>query len=187
MDISQKTDETLVKEIREGQVDLYAEIIKRYKVPLLSYIKRFSFNSDDSEDILQEVYLKVYRNLYGFDIEKKFSSWIYRIAHNETINYLKKNNNKIKLSLEEINEDIFDKKINLENEIDQKFLAKEMSHYLKLLKDKYREILILFYFEEKSYEEIAEILHIPKNTVGTYIFRAKQNLIKELKKQKKKI
>lgn len=185
MEKSFKTDEELVVEIRNGNVDLYGEIIKRYKIPLFSYIKRFSYSSDDAEDILQEVYLKIYRNLFGFDTKKKFSSWAYRIAHNETINYLKKHS-KIKISLDELNRDILDEKIDLEQNLDQKFLAKEMEKYLNLLNIKYREILILYYFEEKSYEEISEILRLPKNTVGTYIYRAKKNLIKELKSQKNK-
>jgi len=184
MEINQKSDEILIEEIRNGKMDLYSEIIRRYKIPLLSYIRRLSFNSPEAEDILQEVYLKVYRNLFGFDIKKKFSSWIYRIAHNETINYIKKHS-KPKMNLDDLPEDFFSDEDNLENKIDQKFLKKEMEEYLKLIKLKYREILVLYYFEQKSYEEISEILKIPKNTVGTYIHRAKKQLIKNIKNIKK--
>ncbi|MFA5211171.1 MAG: RNA polymerase sigma factor [Patescibacteria group bacterium] len=187
MEKSQKSDEVLVEEIRNGNMDLYSEIIARYKTPLSSYINRLSYNSNDSEDILQEVYLKIYRNLFGFDTKKKFSSWAYRIAHNETINYLKKHGRtKINLNLDEIDENIFAEKNFLEDKLDQKFLQKEMADYLNLIKTKYREVLLLYYFEEKSYDEISDILRIPKNTVGIYIHRAKKNLIKELNSKNKK-
>ncbi|MCX6779835.1 MAG: sigma-70 family RNA polymerase sigma factor, partial [Candidatus Magasanikbacteria bacterium] len=101
------TDEQLVAHIREKDKELYSEIIRRYETKLSHYLRKFFRNPDELEDVLQEVFIKVYRNLYGFDVDKKFSSWIYRITHNEAINHLKKNYRK-NISLDETEWDIVD-------------------------------------------------------------------------------
>lgn len=88
--MNQLTDEQIVAAILNGDKDLYRNIIKRYEKKLLRYLRKFLSDPNDIEDILQVVFMKVYKNLYGFGPGKKFSSWIYRIAHNEAVNYLKK-------------------------------------------------------------------------------------------------
>lgn len=176
MDSSNFSDEQLIKEIREGRVDLYSEIVRRYQNKLFNYLNRLSNGSAESEDILQNVFIKAYKNLYGFDIEKKFSSWIYRIAHNEAINNLKKNSRKV--SLDDI---VFDlpSETDLEEEMDRAVLKERMADSLSRIDVKYREPLILYFFEERSYEEISDILRIPVNTVGTLIHRGKK-LVKKI-------
>ena len=85
-----KTDEELVKLALQKQ-EHFVYLINRYQHKLLRYIKRISnFSVEETEDILQEVFIKVYRNLEGFDQSLKFSSWIYRIAHNQTISHFRK-------------------------------------------------------------------------------------------------
>ncbi|MFH1891021.1 MAG: RNA polymerase sigma factor [Candidatus Kuenenbacteria bacterium] len=178
MNTSKLTDEQLVKIIREKDKELYGEIIKRYQTKLSHYLRKFIYDSDELEDVLQMVFIKSYRNLYGFDVHKKFSSWIYRIAHNEAINHLKKNS-KGQISLDQVEYKIIDEKINLHEEIDRNLLKEKIDKLLTNINLKYREPLILFYFEQKSYQEISDILRIPKSTVGTLISRAKDQL-KEL-------
>src|SRR5574344_1375579 len=93
LEIEEKTDIELVKLSLENQ-DNYVFIINKYEERMTRYIKRLgSLSSDDIEDLLQDIFLKVYKNLNNFNPELKFSSWIYRIAHNETINKFKKNHN----------------------------------------------------------------------------------------------
>ncbi len=169
------TDEQLVAEIREKDKELYSEIIRRYETKLSHYLKKFFRNQDELEDVLQEVFIKVYRNLYGFDVDKKFSSWVYRITHNEAINHIKKNSKK-NISLEETEWDIVDEKFDLNEHIDNKQVREKVSRGLSELKEKYREPLILYYFEQKSYEEISEILRLPRSTVGVLIMRGKERL-----------
>lgn len=176
MDLSQFSDEQLIQEIREGKSELYSEIIRRYQNKLYGYLCRLSNDGTESEDILQNVFIKSYRNLHGFDVGKKFSSWIYRIAHNEAINHIKKNFRNIPLESLEFN--LIDNN-NLEDEADKLILKKKMENYLENIPVKYREPLILYFFEEKSYEEISDILRIPTSTVGTLIFRGKK-MIKNL-------
>jgi RNA polymerase sigma-70 factor, ECF subfamily len=177
------SDEQLIKAIKEKDRELYSEIITRYKTKLSHYLRKFICNIDELEDILQDVFIKAYKNLYSFDIKKKFSSWIYRIAHNEAVNYLKKNS-KIKISLDEIEYKIVDEKIDLNGQIDKVFLKKEIGKYMESIKLKYREPLILFYFEQKSYDEISDILRIPTSTVGTLISRGKKMIKEKLEKEK---
>ncbi len=144
-------------------------------------MRKFIYNNDELEDILQVVFIKAYKNLYGFNTKKKFSSWIYRIAHNEAVNHLKKYS-KERISLDDIEYKIIDKKIDLNYKIDKELLKIEMEKHLSNIKLKYREPLILFFFEEMSYAEISDILRVPISTVGTLISRGKKILKNELEK-----
>jgi len=185
----QLTDEQLVKIVREQDQELYSHIIKRYQTKLSHYLRKFIYDSDELEDVLQAVFIKTYKNLYGFNIDKKFSSWIYRIAHNEAINHIRKNS-KIQLPLDEVEYKIIDENINLNNQVDNGLLKQKISQSLNAVKLKYREPLILFYFEQKSYQEISDILRIPKSTVGTLIRRGKlilKNHILENNPTKKRV
>ena len=176
------SDEKLIEIIREENKELYSEIIKRYKNKLSHYLRKFIRDSDELEDVLQVVFIKAYKNLYGFNIKKKFSSWIYRIAHNEAINQIKKYS-KERLFFDEEEYKIIDEKIDINNTVDKKLLKQEIKEYLSKIKLKYQEPIILFYFEQKSYEEISDILRIPKSTVGTLISRGKKILKQNLQKK----
>lgn len=175
MDLSNQNDEQLVAVIREKDQELYGEIIRRYKTKLTHYLRKFIYDADELEDVLQTVFIKSYQNLFGFNIEKKFSSWIYRIAHNEAINHLKKNSHR-SIPFDEVEFKIVDDKIDLDGHIDRHLLKEKFGEYLNQLKLKYREPIILYYFEEKSYEEISDILRMPTSTVGTLIRRGKEQL-----------
>lgn len=176
------SDEQLVLIIRESDSELYSHIIKRYESKLSRYLGKFISDPDELEDVLQEVFIKAYRNLYGFDVKRKFSSWIYRIAHNEAINCLKKNS-RAKVSLDDIEYKIMDEKMDLGSKIDKRILKKNIAESLENIGFRYREVLTLFFFEDKSYEEISDILRIPVNTVGTLILRGKKILKKQLMEQ----
>ena len=178
------SDEQLVETIRRDNQEQYSEIIRRYDQKLSHYLRKFIYDQDELEDVLQVVFIKVYKNLYGFNVEKKFSSWIYRIAHNEALNHLKKYA-KERISLDEVEYRIIDEKIDLGGDVDRKILKESVERLLKRIKTKYREPLILFYFEQKSYEEIGDILRIPTSTVGTLISRGKKTLKEELNNEKK--
>ncbi len=174
-----KKDSELVELSLKNQ-NYFLCIVKKYETPLLRYIKRItSISPEDAEDLLQEVFIKVYINLNEFDTSLKFSSWIYRITHNEVIS----NFRKLKVRPEKINSEINDdmlKKIesdlNIEKEIDHKILKNKLRQLINKLDIKYREVIILKYCENKSYEEISDIIKKPSGTVGTLINRAKKQL-----------
>ena len=173
------SDEELVEKIRTEDNELYSEIVERYQQKLYFYLDCLTNHSSEAEDLLQNVFFKAYRNLLGFDSQRRFSTWIYRIAHNEGVNFLKKTNRRKQVSLEHIKETPAMK----ENEndsvldfLDKKQIKAKMKTCLGRLEAKYRGPLILHYFEEKSYREISDILRIPSKTVGTLIFRGKRTL-----------
>lgn len=175
MSLSELSDERLVVIVREKDREAYGELIKRYQSKLSHYLRKFINNSAELEDVLQDVFIKAFRNLNSFNTEQKFSSWIFRITHNEAINNIKKRKNE-RLSLDENEWEIVDEKIDLDAELDKKISNKQIADAIVRLKDKYRDPIILFFFEGKTYEEISDILKIPINTVGTFILRGKKHL-----------
>ena len=167
--ISKMTDEEVVKKICRNDKEAFSEIIKRYEDKLLRYAEYLVNNIDLASDIVQESFIKAYINLNGFDVKKKFSSWIYRIVHNEAINAVKKQRKE--LPIYENFE--LDSGIDLEDEIIVEEIKKKAHKCLSQMPVIYREPLSLYFLEEKSYEEISDILRIPISTVGTRVKRAK--------------
>ncbi len=158
--------------------EVFSQIIERYQNKIFRYIKRISSFSDDNvSDILQNTFIKTYINLNSFDTSLQFSSWIYRIGHNETISFLRKNKRHIEStmmpddSLEEILSDI-----NIEDQHIKIDDSKIIWQAIKSLQQKYQEVLILKYFEHKSYDEISDIIQKPPGTVATWISRAKKEI-----------
>lgn len=159
----------------------FALIVERYEDKLMRYIRRLGiYTYEDRQDILQEIFLKVYKNLNGFDSGLSFSSWIYRIAHNETISWYRKQNVRPEGHLIGDNEELFlyipDSSASAEQLLDASIDAKRLKQALLMLDTKYRDPLILRFFEHKEYDEISDILKIPIGTVGTLIARGKMKL-----------
>jgi len=164
------TDEAVVVLVRTKDKEIYAEIIKRYQAKLLRYAT-FLLNDDHkAADTVQESFIKAYININSFDSKKKFSSWIYRIVHNQAINQIDKY--KQQLPMEEKTD--FDSGINLEDDSIKHELENQTHNCLNQISMLFKEPLSLYFLEERSYEEISDILHIPKSTVGTRINRAKR-------------
>ncbi|PIR03613.1 MAG: RNA polymerase subunit sigma [Candidatus Magasanikbacteria bacterium CG11_big_fil_rev_8_21_14_0_20_39_34] len=176
---SKKTDQELVV-LTLYNKENFLFIIQRYEDKLLRYIKRISnVGHEEAEDILQEVFLKVYQNLNGFDSNLKFSSWIYRITHNEVISQFRKK--KAQPEKKDFEPEMYENiasDLNIEHQIDQKILKEAVEKALAKMEPKYAEILILKYLEEKSYEEISDILQKPMGTVATLLNRAKKHMQK---------
>src|SRR3990167_4337691 len=84
------TDEDLARGLQQGEKYLFAELVERYEAKMLRYARRFLFNYHDAEDAVQEVFIKAYTNIRSFDADRRFSPWLYRIAHNELLNTLRK-------------------------------------------------------------------------------------------------
>ncbi len=176
IDAYRYTDEQLVSIILDGNSEVYEEIINRYIAKLTRYVKYLVPKSDEADDIVQNTFIKVYENLNGFRSEYKFSSWIYRIAHNETVNFLRKRYHET--FLPDLDILSFSSNETPETEYEKKEIASTTVKCLKELPVKYKEVLTLFYLEDKSYGEISVILKIPKGTVATRINRAKEKLKK---------
>lgn len=186
----EKTDEELVSLALADQ-DYFLYLMRRYEGKLLAFILRISsFSRDEAEDILQEVFIKIYENLNDFDKDLKFSSWAYRITHNQVISHYRK----IKVRPQSLPLDINDKilaslssDLDIEKKVEVDYLKKAVKKVLANLDIKYREVLILKFLEEKSYKEISDILKKPMGTIATLINRAKKEFKEELDRQKIKI
>ncbi|MEA1926075.1 MAG: RNA polymerase sigma factor [Patescibacteria group bacterium] len=182
-----RSDEELVKLAKKNK-SCYVCLMERYEDKMMRYVRRISgVNIETAEDIVQNVFLKVYVNLNAFKQDLKFSSWLYRIAHNETINYWRRNKKRsgsdISWDNNEALKNIIKDEHNTEQEVYQKITNEQLIETLKGMDEKYRSVLILNYLEGKSYQEIADILKKPIGTVGTLLNRAKKILKKRLKKQ----
>jgi len=180
------SDKELVKLSLADQSN-FLYLVNRYKGPLLGYIRRLTNVSlEDAEDTLQEIFIKVYLNLNGFNDDLKFSSWIYRIAHNQVIS----NHRKLKARPEGYKVNIEDSvarhlvaDIDIEDKVDLKLLRDNIFQILDELDEKYREVLVLKFLEEKNYKEISDIIKKPPGTVASTISKAKKEFKKEIVKQ----
>ena len=171
------TDEDLVFSIQQGDKEKFGVVMDRYEKKLLSYGRKFIADTYRIEDLVQDVFIKTYENIMSFDTTRKFSPWIYRISHNIFINDMKKK--------KAIPFHIFDFDTIFPHPEGEYLLSKEVTD--KEIKDliekglgnlsaEYKEVLILYYMEDLSYKEIADVLEIPIGTVGIRIKRAKSSL-----------
>lgn len=172
------SDEQLVVKVRDQDQELYGEIVRRYQAKLIRYATYIISDEDIAKDVVQNSFIKAFINLRGFDENKKFSSWIYRIVHNEAINNLKKRRWEVSLDISEwVGIGTGSKDEVLEN-LERREISTMVKKSLDKLSLQYRSVLVLYYLEEKSYEEIAEVLRVPIGTVGTRISRGKKKLAK---------
>lgn len=164
----------------------FAAIVERYEALLRRYAMRLGIaRHEDVDDVLQEAFIKIYINLNDFDKTLSFSAWIYRIVHNEVISHFRKQNVRPQIADSEAELELFEQIIdesNLEEEIDRRFAHAALRQALENLSSHYRDVLVLRFLEEKTYDEIADILQLPPGTVATYINRGKKELKITLKK-----
>lgn len=175
------SDEEVIGIVRTRDKEAYAEIIKRYQTKLMRYASYIMSDEHLGKDLVQQGFIKAYINLNGFDTKKKFSSWIYRIVHNEAMNAL----SKYKKQQPMHDQVDYDSGINLEDEFIKNELINHAQLCLEQMPIMYKEPLSLFYLEEKSYEEISDILRIPTGTVGTRINRGRGIMKKLCQKHQK--
>jgi RNA polymerase sigma-70 factor (ECF subfamily) len=174
-----KTDAEIVKlAIQNDQY--FGILIERYEKKMFAYISRLAvLNKETIEDLLQEVFIKVYQNLNDFDEQFSLSSWIYRITHNVVISHLR--NVKRTPIVKSMNDEDFNKNfidllpsdVDIPKEIARKEVGKRVHRSLLELPEKYREVLVLYYLEDKSYKEISDILERSIGSVSVLINRAK--------------
>ena len=181
-------DSDLVKLSLKNQEYFYC-LILRYEKRLFYYIRRISSSSkEDTEDILQEVFISVYKNLNDFDDNLKFSSWIYRITHNKTVSQWRKASSRPKtVSADDENNKLFEFVANDEDivsDLDREISASQIRKIIFKMDDKYRDVLVLKFLEDKDYKEISDILKKPMGTVATLINRAKHKLREDIAKEK---
>lgn len=180
---STNQDQALVERCLTGDARAFDELINRYKRQVFALIYRLIRNQSDAEDVAQETFIKAYRNLSSYDPAHPFLTWLFKIAHNSAIDFLRAQKPE-SLSIHDDDNplDIEDTQISLEDKIEASSQQELIEKVLSALPPLYREILVLRHQQELSYEEIAESLSIPVGTVKIRLFRArdimKQKLVK---------
>lgn len=175
------TDQEIIQKSL-AEVDYFSCLFSRYEPRLLRYLKRMAdLTEPEAEDILQEAFIKIWKNLHAFDQDMKLSSWIYRIVHNEAISSMRKKKSFKKDQMTEWDESRLAGIPDDETECcedpagDADLLTRELLSQLPL---PYRQVLVLKFLENMSYEEISDVLKIPEGTVATRINRAKKTFRK---------
>lgn len=171
MRTSTDTDETIVRHILGGKRDDYRFLMQRYDAKLTRYVRSILPRTRDVDDIVQTVFIKAYTNLPAFTPSLSFSSWIYRIAHNEAVNHARSGLFRHIVSLGDWLD--LGREDDTQDEMDREILARQLTDCLDGLDIKYREPLVLYYLEDKPYDEISDILRIPVRAVGVRLHRAK--------------
>jgi RNA polymerase sigma-70 factor, ECF subfamily len=173
------TDGELVAKAVAGREDGFEELVRRYQRPITSYVYRMLGSYDASLDVTQEIFIKVYNSMSRYSSEYKFSTWLYKIAHNASIDYLRRNASNPQ-SLEAENKDgsyelqIESKRPSPEQERERSEWRAEIETVVKCLPAGYRELILLRHAQDLSYDEIAEITNLPLGTVKNRLFRARE-------------
>ena len=169
----------LVGRVLDGNVDAFEHLIDKYKALVVHIVYRMVANREDREDICQEVFMKIYRNLAGFRFESKLSTWIARVAYNTCMNHLDK---KREILVDEVRPDPetldclsgdTDRPDEVAEDLD---VSLRLRAEIEKLPATYRTILTLYHLEEMSYNEIGEIMDVPEGTVKSHLFRARKHL-----------
>lgn len=178
MNLTELKDEEVVILVQNGNKDAYAEILNRFEPKIKRYAYRFFRDKEEITDMVQDVFIKAYVNLQSFNPEMRFNPWIYRIAHNEFVNKIAWKSLRKFVPLD--SDELIPLAISAPEDVMRDAVKDDekrvMEKYLSQLDDKYKTPIILFYYDDLSYEEISDILQIPPNTVGVRIKRGKDKL-----------
>jgi len=185
------TDQQIVGEIRNGNEEAFKELVEKNQEMIINVCYSFVHDKEDAMDIAQEVFIKSYNSIQKFQGKSKLSSWLYRIAVNKSLNFIRDNKRKkIFSSLDllfenasEISDKIEDDTENTEESFENEEIRAALKKTIDELPKKQKVALTLNKFEELSYKEIAEIMDISVSETGVLINRAKSQLQKKLIKQ----
>ena len=184
-------DDKLVKKAIGGDEAAYKRLVDKYERALFFHILKMVKDREQVEDLVQETFVKAFDNLNTYNTNYAFSTWLYRIATNHTIDYLRKKKLKtlsiddpVKTKDGEMEMQLPDDSAGTDRDIIQKQRQKIVQQAIQDLPEKYRKVIELRHMEEKSYQEISDVLDKPLGTVKAHIFRARELLYKALKDKK---
>jgi RNA polymerase sigma-70 factor (ECF subfamily) len=178
---AEQDDVALVSACRVGDQDAFAQLVQRHQRYVFNLVFRMLEQYEEANEVTQETFLAAWQGLSGFRGDARFSTWLYRIAYNCALKQLeqRKRDQALRLAIQaEQVEKCRDNDQRIEAEIDAHDRWAMVGEYLSSLPAKYRIVLILRHLQEKTYEEMAEILTMPIGTIKTHLFRAR-SLLKE--------
>lgn len=185
--IKTPSDEELIAKFQNGDLYAFDQIVFRYKDPLINFVYHFLGDRIDAEDVVQETFLRVYRNKHLYRSIAKFSTWIYTIASNLAKTELRRRKRRRLLSISQMGFDEKDYELvdddmrTPEGIVDGKMHEKIIQKEINALPVKFKEVVVLRDVQEFSYEEISQILGIPIGTVKSRVNRGRLRLQKKLK------
>ena len=165
---------------KKGDMRAFEKILYIYEKRIYSHLYRMVDQKEDAEDLTQTTFLKLYKNIKSINLDKNFNAWVYKIATNTAYDWLRKKRGHPEQFMEDMgtietieDETAYDMIESLENK-------DAIEYAMNNIKKSYKSILILFYREELSYQEIADALSVPLNTVKSNLYRAKKSLKEQL-------
>lgn len=172
-------DGELVQTAVAGREASFEELVRRYQRPIASYVYRMVGDYDAALDLTQEVFIKVYNSLARYRSEFKFSTWIYKIAHNSAIDHLRRYSVREQLMTVESEGArpevaIESRRLTPEQESEREERRSEIESVVQILPAAYRELIVLRHSHDLSYDEIAEVTGLPLGTVKNRLFRARE-------------
>ena len=184
---AEPTDSELVVRILDGDHELYVEIVNRYQGRLVNFLNRLLRNLEAAHDVAQDVFLKVYKALDRYDPKYKFSTWIFRVAHNQAIDEIRKRRIKwVSLQRRDSSDDsqyeweIPDHDASPYRDLRNRERGSAIYDAIDGLPEDYRELVVLRHYGELSYDEIAQLKEMPLGTVKNKLFRGRQMLKEQL-------
>lgn len=181
--MAEPTDEEIAVRVQRGDDQAFGDLMRRYERKITRFGRKFLSVDEDIEDMVQEIFVKAFTNIQSFDPRQRFSPWIYRIAHNHFVDALKE---KGREPISFFDLDVFLPHIvareTPDGHVDREELKRMLDLSLNELGPKYREPLILHYFEDFGYKEISDILRIPVSTVGVRLQRGRTMMRRILEK-----
>jgi RNA polymerase sigma-70 factor, ECF subfamily len=178
-DLISTTDRDLVATAMSGVEGSFDELVRRYQRPISAYVYRMVGDYDSALDLTQEIFIKVYSSLSRYRAEFKFSTWIYKIAHNSAVDHLRRTATRGQSLINGNDGDNFELPIesgrpNPEQESERKERRIEIEGVVRTLPSHYREVIILRHSQDLTYEEIVEVTGLPLGTVKNRLFRARE-------------
>lgn len=178
-DVSSITDRDLVASAVSGVEGSFEELVRRYQRPISAYVYRMVGNYESALDLTQEIFIKVYNSLNRYRSEFKFSTWIYKIAHNAAVDHLRRTATREQSLVvgsegEQFDLPIESSRLSPEQESEQRERRVEIETVVRALPANYRELIILRHSQDLSYEEIVEVTGLPLGTVKNRLFRARE-------------
>jgi RNA polymerase sigma-70 factor (ECF subfamily) len=176
-------DIDLIVKIKQGDLEAFESLLFRYQNQIYSYIFRMVGNRHDAEDITQETFIKCFKARNQIDTQRKFSSWLYKIATNSTFDFLRKVKRSPKLVEEELMIEVeTESAIDPYYEVEKLFDAEEIENAITKLSLPQKTVILLYYYEDFSLDTIRELTGMPEGTIKTHLFRARQALKQLLNK-----
>lgn len=177
--LKELSDLDLIAKAIKGREDGFEELVRRYQRPIVGYVFRMLGDYDSSLDVTQEVFIKVYNSLSRYSSEYKFSTWLYRIAHNAAIDHMRRNSVNSQSLETESDDGAYQLQLEStgptpEQDRQRSEWRAEISKVVEKLPGPYRELIVLRHSQDMSYDEIAEVTGLPLGTVKNRLFRARE-------------